>query len=29
MVEFEKFNGKWVGFGWIKNISGQDLANML
>lgn len=29
MVEFQKYNNTWFGSGWIKNISGQDLAKML
>jgi len=25
MITLEKFNG-WIGSGWIKNISGYDIA---
>ena len=26
-LEFKNINGYWHGYGWIKDISGQDLAN--
>ena len=26
-LEFENIHGYWHGHGWIKDISGQDLAN--
>ena len=28
-ITIERFNGKFTGFGWIKNISGSDIANTL
>jgi hypothetical protein len=27
-LEFEKIQGYWYGSGWIRNIGGQDLANL-
>lgn len=26
MIEIESYNGRYVGYGWIKNLSGQDIA---
>jgi hypothetical protein len=26
-IEIENINGYWHGSGWIRDISGQDLAN--
>jgi hypothetical protein len=28
-LEFDTTVGIWYGYGWIKNISGQDMANEL
>ena len=28
-LEFDNTIGTWYGWGWIKNISGQDMANEL
>lgn len=27
LLEFELYNGQWIGSGWIGSISGQDIAD--
>lgn len=28
-LTFDKFNNQWYGWGWIKDISGADIADQL
>lgn len=28
-IDLERAHGKWQGFGWIKNVSGDDIAQSM
>lgn len=29
MIEIESYNGVYIGYGWIKTLSGQDIAKKI